>query len=75
MRIFEFGGAAEQDAVGLRSLEKAEGNAPGAQQALGAQSEVAHELRQMQDVVEFERDRNQGLGAAAVFLGLVEITG
>ena len=67
------GGAAEQDGVGFRSLEKAEGNAPAAQQTRRAQSEVAHELRQMQDVVEFERYGDQGLGAAAVLLGLVEV--
>ncbi len=37
--------------------------------------EVAHELGQMQDGVEFERDGDQGLGAAAVLLGLVQVAG
>ena len=29
----------------------------------------------MQNGVEFERDRDQGLGAAAVLLGLVQVVG
>ena len=41
----------------------------------GAQSEVASELGQLQDVVQFERERDQGLGAAAMLLGLVQVPG
>ena len=58
------------------SLEKAErdGSCPRAE--LGrAQREIAHEFGQMQHGVEFERDRDQGLGAAAVLLGLVQVAG
>ena len=39
------------------------------------QSKVAHELRQMQNRVEFDRDGHQSLGAAPVFLGLMQVAG
>ena len=73
--IVDFGNAAHQDGIWLRCLEKAEGDGSASQQSSRAQSKVAHELRQMQDVVEFERDGDQGLGAAAVLLGLVQVAG
>src|SRR5450631_768657 len=70
-----FGGAAHEDGIEFSGLEKAEGGGATAEQTGRAQSEVAHELGQMEDGVEFEGDGNQGLGAAAMLLGLVQVMG
>src|SRR5208282_5286151 len=69
------GGAAHQHRIQLRCPEKAEGSGSTAEQAGRAQSKVAHELGEMQHGVEFERDGDQGLGAAPMLLGLVQVTG
>ena len=71
----DFGGAGYQDGIRFRCLEKAEADRSASQQTGGAKSEVARELGQMQDVVKFESNRDQSLGAAAVLLGLVQVTG
>ena len=64
-----------EDGIRFRRLEKAEADRAASEQTGCAKREVAHELGQMQDGVEFERNRDQGLGAAAVLLGLVQVTG
>ena len=64
-----------QDGIRIRCLEKAEPNRSASEQTGRAKREVAHELGQMQDGVEFESNRDQGFGAAAVLLGLVQVTG
>ena len=69
------GVGAHQEGVCVRRLKKSEGDGAGAQQVGGAQRKVAGELGQMQDVIQLEGECDQGLGAAAMLLGLVEVSG
>ncbi len=67
--------AAHHDRIRICRLEKAERDRAAAEQAGRAESEVAHELRQMEHGVEFESDCDQGFGAAAMLLRLMQVTG
>ena len=73
--ILDLRSAAHEDRLALRSLEKTEGDGTASEQTCRAQREVAHEFRQMQHGVQFEGNGDQGLGAAAMFFGLVQIPG
>ena len=70
-----FGGGGYEDGIHVGGLEKAEGGGAAGKQFGGAASEVAHELGQMEDGVEFESDGDEGLGTAAVLLGMVQVAG
>ena len=56
--VLDVGAAGQEHGLRFRGLEKAERGAAGVKERSGAERKVTHELRQLENRIEFERDRD-----------------
>ena len=72
--VVNFRAVPQQNRLEIRRLEQAQRNRAPSKERRSAPRKVAHELRQIKNGIQFQRDRHQNLRAAPVLFRLLKIS-